>query len=137
MMQILEPFNGLKVLDLFAGIGTLGIEALSRGAKSATFVELKTANFRFLKQNINNICNNDKVILKNLDAFTFLKNTKEKYDLVLADPPYNQIDCTKLIMLIRDILCKNGRFAIEMKIKQLNINNIDIRKYGNTQVVFG
>ena len=137
MMQILEPFNELKVLDLFAGLGTLGIEAISRGAKSATFVEQKKVNFNYLKQNVKTICVNDNVTLENVDAFSFLSSTDDKFDIVLADPPYFNIDIINLLSLIPKVLLKNGKFAVEMKKMHIEEHNVRIKTYGNSQVVFG
>lgn len=137
MMQILEPFNGLKVLDLFAGLGTLGIEAISRGAESVTFVEQKKVNFDYLKQNVMSICADDNVVLEYGDAFSFLRSTDDKFDIVLADPPYFNIDVLKLLSLIPKVLLENGIFAVEMKKMYIDKDNIRIKTYGNSQVVFG
>lgn len=137
MMQIMEPFTGLKVLDLFAGLGTLGIEALSRGAKSVTFVELNLTSIKYLKKNILDICENENIVLENGDAITFLNNTDDKFDIVLADPPYKGVDVHKLMMMIPEVLIENGKYAVEMKKIPVLIKNVRVKTYGSTQVVFG
>ena len=137
MMQIMEPFTGLKVLDLFAGLGTLGIEALSRGAESVTFVELKLSSIKYLKKNILDICAGENVVLENGNVFTFLNNTDDKFDIVLADPPYKGVDVQKLMMMIPEVLIENGRYAVEMKKMPILLRNVRVKTYGSTQVVFG
>lgn len=85
------PVAGLKVLDVFAGSGALGIEALSRGAEVVTFVEKNVQAVKTIKQNLNKIFNDDynnyaKVITADAGKF----NDGEKYDVILADPPYDR-----------------------------------------------
>ena len=73
MMQILEPFSGLSVLDLYAGVGTLGIEALSRGASQLTFVENNKFVLDVLKKNIDLVCKDEDVFINSNDVDRFLK----------------------------------------------------------------
>tara|TARA_S200000501_G_scaffold360245_1_gene387092 strand:- start:9411 stop:9935 length:525 start_codon:yes stop_codon:yes gene_type:complete len=137
-MQIIGPFEGSNVLDLFSGIGTLGIEALSRGASSATFVEMHYSSMKYLKKNINHICPNDKINIVQEDVFSFLKSCNNKFDIILADPPYKKVDMSKLHDLVKNILSENGKYFIEMKRFQIEESkDIRIKYYGNTQVVFG
>jgi 16S rRNA (guanine(966)-N(2))-methyltransferase RsmD len=80
--------EGRRVLDLFAGTGQLGIEALSRGAKSAVFVDSHPDAIRLIKENIG-ICGfSDMAAVYARDALEFLKND-EKYDIIFLDPPYD------------------------------------------------
>ena len=76
-----------KFLDLFAGTGGVGIEALSRGAKNATFIEISKPIFSDLTWNINRTRFGDKSTLKNYDAFKFLIEDKNKYDIIFVAPP--------------------------------------------------
>lgn len=80
--------EGRKVLDLYAGTGQLGIEALSRGAASAVFVEQRREAVSLIKENlkVTNLEANTKVICG--DASAFLASTKEKFDLIFIDPPF-------------------------------------------------
>lgn len=82
-------FGGIDVLDLFAGSGSLGLEALSRGAKSVTFVEKVRTSIAALEKNIAAIGCGDQVTIHPADVFWFLKNAHRKYDLIFADPPFN------------------------------------------------
>ncbi len=86
-------FEGLRVLDLFSGSGALGLEALSRGAASATFVECDRIHAAVLKQNIQSLGFDKapalgKVVVSEVQ--NFLKNKPQPFDLVTIDPPYNK-----------------------------------------------
>jgi 16S rRNA (guanine966-N2)-methyltransferase len=84
----LAAVDGARVLDLFAGTGALGIEALSRGAASATFVDEDAAAVAAIKDNLaaTGLLENATVVRS--DVRRFLQVTPETFDLVLADPPY-------------------------------------------------
>ena len=77
-----------RVLDLFAGSGQLGIEALSRGAKSATFVDSSNASIKIIKQNIEStgLGDNAKVYMSDYSSFTAM--CRDTFDIVFLDPPY-------------------------------------------------
>ncbi|MBQ3293956.1 RsmD family RNA methyltransferase [Candidatus Saccharibacteria bacterium] len=87
IFNMLGPLEGKTVLDLFAGTGSLGIEALSRGATSCTFVENDRKALECLKQNLKNIENCK--IIKN-DVYKI--NLENKFDLVFIDQPYDKFD---------------------------------------------
>ena len=76
------------VLDLYAGTGALGIEALSRGAPGAAFVERSAAAIRTIRANLERTHLADRAVVHAVDALRFLRQTDESYDLVLLDPPY-------------------------------------------------
>lgn len=82
--------EGRRVLDLFAGSGQLGIEALSRGAKSAVFVDNSTASIKIIKQNIESTGfeNSSKVYMSDYSSFTAM--SRDIFDIVFLDPPYKQ-----------------------------------------------
>ncbi len=80
---------GARVLDLFAGSGQLGLEALSRGAAHCTFVENDAKAHDILRKNVENTGLSDKAQMVKTDAIRFLATTSERYDLILLDPPYD------------------------------------------------
>jgi 16S rRNA (guanine966-N2)-methyltransferase len=82
-------FADLVVLDLFAGSGILGIEALSRGAAHCTFVENNRSAVQGIAQSIKTLHLDDQTQIMNMDAMRFLSQTTVQYDLIFADPPYN------------------------------------------------
>ena len=106
VFQILEPITDLKVLDIYAGIGSLGLEALSRGAESVVFVENDRKAFNTLKKNLQ-LFDSKKCEIFFLDAIKYLSIINKPYfDLVFADPPYNDAnyeiirDRAALVLLI-------------------------------------
>ena len=82
--------TGARVLDLFAGTGALGIEALSRGAKSATFIEKNKDNLGLLKRNIQKTNSLDDSRVVFADATRLPPNKGKSHDLVFLDPPYRK-----------------------------------------------
>lgn len=78
------------VLDAFAGSGQLGIEALSRGAAKAYFIDENKAAFETVKENLKLTKLFDGAVVLHTDAFTFFTNTREKFDIIFLDPPYRK-----------------------------------------------
>jgi len=91
--------EGRRVLDLFAGTGQLGLEALSRGAKSCDFVDSMKAHVALVKENIKSTELDGGQVFLN-DAKSFLQRG-ERYDLIFLDPPY---DFKNLDQIIQDIV---------------------------------
>jgi 16S rRNA (guanine966-N2)-methyltransferase len=87
LFSMLGDVSGLRVLDLFAGSGALGIEALSRGAAAATFVESDSRAAATIRSNLDSLGAEGEVSRR--DALAFLGSAKGYFDLVLADPPYD------------------------------------------------
>jgi len=136
VFQILEPLTGLSVLDLYAGIGTLGLEAISRGASKATFVEQNHRVFKVLQKNIR-LLSDEKCASYLMDAIFFLSRSKNKYfDLIFADPPYAQISYEIIQSKILNTLKPGGIFCMEMHKENIDEPVERIKYYGNTQVVF-
>lgn len=84
-----QELHGLYCLDLFAGSGALGFEALSRGAASSILVENNSAVQRALLDNAK-LLNADKVNIVRSDALSFLANNRQLFDVIFLDPPYGQ-----------------------------------------------
>lgn len=81
-------FDGIEVLDLFSGSGSLGLEALSRGAASATFVDTSRSSLALLEKNIRILDCGKRTTVHQADVFWFLKHARRAFDLVFADPPF-------------------------------------------------
>lgn len=130
-------------LDLFAGSGAMGIEALSRGATKVTFVDLSKGAVKVIKNNLNSLDIRDDVDLYNLDykeALINIKNIKQQYDVIFLDPPYKEGDYEGIVnyCLDNDILSTNGIIVCESD-RNLNIDESKFRKvknahYGEIQV---
>ncbi len=88
LFNMLGPFHFERCLDLFAGSGSLGLEALSRGAKHATFVELKRDAFNILRENVATLKVNDRANMHRGEALETLERMQETFDLIFLDPPY-------------------------------------------------
>ena len=136
VFQILAPFDGLEVLDLYAGVGTLGFEAISRGAIRAVFVENDRRVYKILEKNTA-LFDNEKMRLHLSDAVQFISRIhSERFDIIFADPPYTMANYQHLKEKIQTCLKPNGIFCMEMKKQDIDESNTRIKYYGNTQVVF-
>lgn len=81
-------FSGCAVLDLFSGSGSLGLEALSRGASHVTFVEQSRSAIAILERNIRELGCEERTTVHQADVFWYLKNAHRAFDIVFVDPPY-------------------------------------------------
>ncbi len=127
-----------KVLDLFAGSGNLGIEALSNGAESAYFVDINNKCIECLNKNLNGINEPTKVI--NLDykkALEYFKENKITFDIIFLDPPYN-LECLDYILdkiIQYKLLDSDGIVICEYEFDNFknNYSNLELekeKKYG-------
>ncbi len=82
--------EGRRILDLFAGSGQLGIEALSRGAEKATFVDLSDVSLSVVRKNLEGTGFEDRAEIKKSDYKSFLAGTLGTFDICFLDPPYNK-----------------------------------------------
>jgi 16S rRNA (guanine966-N2)-methyltransferase len=107
--------EGKSCLDLFAGTGSLGLEALSRGAQHVTFVEKEKSLFKSIKKNIIHLGYEDKIQAACIDASRWLKTNKQKFDVIFLDPPFDQIDYKVLIRTIyqSNVLNESGKVFLE------------------------
>ena len=136
VFQILEPFDGMVVLDLYSGVGTLGIEAMSRGATRVVFVENNRRVFKVLKQNIE-LFDPDQCDLFLTDVLQFLTRAKNQYfDIIIADPPYTEVSFQSMKEKVANTLNPGGIFCMEMQREPIEEPNIRVKYYGSTQVVF-
>jgi len=117
LFMSLEPLHGLRVLDLYAGSGALGIEALSRGAEHADFVESDRGTLAVLRGNLDQLGLTDRARVWSLElprGLSRLAGVLGQADLVLADPPYGGEDArTVLAALGRATLAGHVRVVIE------------------------
>jgi 16S rRNA (guanine966-N2)-methyltransferase len=95
--------EGAAVLDLFAGSGALGIEALSRGAARATFVDRDPAAVGAIRRNLAATGFADRAVVARGDAAAFLRTADEVYDIVFADPPYADAELLALLLAGPDL----------------------------------
>ena len=137
IMDSIRDFESKSILDLFAGSGTLGIEGMSRYAKSACFVDNDYKAIKVLKKNIELLELDENCSIIKSDVIKFLQENQKSYDIIFADPPYEQYDLKDIFPYIEKKLNNNGVFCFEQKKSKLTIeNDFKIKNYGSTQVVF-
>ena len=107
--------EGKRVLDLFAGAGTLGIEALSRGAESATFVDASRQSVTVLEKNLRDLDLESRSTILRLDGLKALGKLKQKFHLIFADPPYLKGHLQGVVDSVArsEALQKNGLLILE------------------------
>ncbi len=116
MFNLIIPYIPTKnVLDLFAGSGALGIEALSRGSEHCVFVDTGKEALSVVKQNLELSRQTDKAEVFSFDSLEFLNRTNSKFDLIFIDPPYNKGLLTESVRLIyqKNLLSENGIIVAE------------------------
>jgi 16S rRNA (guanine966-N2)-methyltransferase len=144
------------ILDLFAGTGSLGIEALSRGARKCLFVDNSTNAIQVIKKNLQEAGLIKRTVVLKINVFRlldFLKNKDFRFDLMFVAPPYKllDVDCgnrKRIFSLLEECVSKqivndNGTIVLQHHKKQ-KINQecfkqlkvIDERRYSNTQLTF-
>lgn len=128
--SIQNYINGSVVLDLFAGSGSLGIEALSNGAKECTFVDNNKIVYEILKKNTNGI--EGATIIKD-EYQNVLKSINKKFDIILLDPPYSLNLINPAIKLIEeyDLLNINGIIVCEYETEVIEDNSYELIKEKN------
>lgn len=110
--------EGRNVLDLFAGAGQLGIEALSRGARKAVFVDLSREAIKVVNDNLEHCRLKDNATVFNGDGLSYLKTTREKFDIVFIDPPYKKQLTLKALSLVLNVLNDGGIIVCETDIHE-------------------
>ncbi len=110
---------GADFLDLFAGTGAIGIEALSRGAKSVTLVDMNAQAASLIYKNTAKLKAGEPVRIVKTDARKYLVETKNKYDIIFLDPPYEYGHTPELVEIIiaRNLLAAGGVLAVEQGAK--------------------
>ena len=113
--------EGRRVLDLFGGTGQLGIEALSRGAESCTFVDQRRDAVSLIRSNLKLCQLSDKARVVQGDSIGFLSTVREKYHLVFLDPPYatNLLENALKKIAEIDILSENGIIICESPVDRV------------------
>ena len=138
--------NNAKVLDLFSGTGSFGIECLSRGAKKVTFFENYINSIKILKKNIDllNLNKQSNIIEKDAYNITQLQNNLVKFDLIFLDPPFKDNKLNQLIEKIKQMKITSKKTLIIIHRNKKNSENIskDLilskeKNYGLSKIIFG
>ena len=135
-----------NVLDLYSGVGSFGIECISRGASKSIFVENDNNALSILKKNLNNLNILDKSEVFNEKIISFLNklNNKSKFEIIFFDPPFAENFFIKELKIIKDSTIYKKKHLIiihrmeqsEDELKKI-INILLIRTYGRSKIIFG
>lgn len=137
VFSMLGDVAGVRVLDVFCGSGALGIEALSRGAEEATFVDTRTA---LVRENLEALGLADTAAVARKDALRWLRGASpESFDLVLCDPPYDlpRAKAEQLDPLVCAVVAPGGRVIAESSARSPLALGLELdreRRYGETLV---
>ena len=134
-----------NILDLFSGVGSFGIECLSRGVKSVIFIENYNGVLPVLKKNLQNLkaIENYKIIEKDINNGKIFETLDKKFDIVFMDPPYKDKNLNLLLENLENIkiLNKNGIVVIhrhknEQDMIPKNFRVIEEKRYGLSKIIF-
>jgi 16S rRNA (guanine966-N2)-methyltransferase len=141
VFSLIGPIEDAAVLDLFAGSGAMGLEALSRGAASCVFVERDREAARVIQSNLEKLRLTGAVVAAH-DVAPVLREERERgrrYDLVLVDPPYEEWDAhvTSLADLLPAILADDALVVVETSDRvtpELPLDLVTTRRYGSARI---
>ncbi len=141
IFSAIGDISNYNVLDLYAGSGAMGIEALSRGASHCVFVDSSVIAIKTIKENVSNlkIPKNEYEIIKNRDLIA-IDSFKEKFGLIILDPPYEEGQYETIVKLLKekDLISENAIIVMEAN-RHIVLENIDYKKnkeyhYGDIMV---
>ncbi|MDX6369388.1 MAG: rRNA (guanine966-N2)-methyltransferase [Gaiellaceae bacterium] len=141
VFNIVAPWvEGARVLDLYAGSGAMGLEALSRGAERAVFVESDLEAVRAIERNLDKLGLSGARVVRQVAAtgLAHEAGAGRKYDLVLVDPPYAMTDYTALSRYLPAVLAEDGLLVFESSSKtEPDVPGLAVRtsrRYGSARV---
>ncbi|MCS7215048.1 MAG: 16S rRNA (guanine(966)-N(2))-methyltransferase RsmD [Thermodesulfovibrio sp.] len=140
IFDILQDVEDRVFVDLYAGKGLVGIEALKRGAKNVIFVEKDPVLFYFIKNSLKMNQLYDRAKIYKMDAVNFLKDSLQEYDIIFADPPYESGEIERIFKVFENknlikeggvmILQHHKKESLRERLKDLKIHKC--YKYGDT-----
>lgn len=139
LFNSLGDISGKTFLDAFAGSGSVAIEALSRGAVGVHAVEINADSFEVLKLNRDKVTDSDELQVHRANIKTWLKNQDRKFDIVVADPPYDAVSM-RALDVVADYVEYGGLLIVSLPpaehMKLDNFKKLDEKRYGNAKLVF-
>lgn len=130
-----QDLTGKTCLDLFAGTGAFGFEALSRNAKNVTMIENSNLAFKSLIQN-QQLLKAENCQIFSQDALQFLTKNTQKFDVIFCDPPYNKALLDKLLPILNQHLNENGMLYVEAEFEVKSNESWQIIKQDKAGNVF-
>ncbi|HHX60171.1 MAG TPA: 16S rRNA (guanine(966)-N(2))-methyltransferase RsmD [Epulopiscium sp.] len=141
-----QDLYDISFLDIFSGSGAIGIEALSRGAKEATFIEISKAAYKYIERNIQKTRFHEESTILNMSvdqALNQLGSHHKKFDVIFMDPPYNKemINNTLSLIIKNALLASDGYIVVERPSDYTIDNHKELqlwkeKKYGITTMSF-
>lgn len=122
---------GASFLDLFAGSGQIGIEALSRGARSATFVDESSRAIDVVRRNLASTSLLERAEVVQNEAISFLRQTRSHFDIAFLDPPYKTGILQTVLDIVPDVMSERGIIICEHSAEEIlpvNIKNFSVSK---------
>ncbi len=136
--------NNAKILDLYSGVGSFGIECISRGAKKVTFVEKDQRIIDILKKNLINFSITSQAQIFNQEIKNANNLFKYKYDIFFFDPPFKENNFIEILDRLNKKKCFNNKHLVLIhreknthdKLEKI-LNVLMIRQYGRSKIIFG
>lgn len=140
LFNVLGDIEGLTVLDAFAGSGALSFEAISRGAKSVVAIDLDLEAYKTIVRNVEKLKLGNQVTVLRKNTNGWARNTQHRFDLVIADPPYDDFRPTLLQRLVL-LVEQNGTFVLswpndERPREFEGVSFLTAKHYAGAQLVF-
>ena len=133
-----------KILDLYSGIGSFGIECISRGAKNVTFVEKDLKTINLLKENLINLSIVNQAQVFNQEIENTNNFLKYKYDIFFFDPPFKENDFIEVLQKLNKNKCFNNKHLVIIHREKNSHDKFDeilnilmVRQYGRSKIIFG
>ena len=135
-----------KILDLYSGTGSFGIECISRGAKKVAFVENNKEAIEILNKNLENLSIKNKASLftEKVESFLNQVDKKNKFDIIFFDPPFTEDKFINELKIIKKLKIFNKKNLIIIHRESKNVENFNgilkiltLKKYGRSKITFG
>lgn len=146
LFDVLRPvINGARVYDMFAGAGSIGIEALSQGAGHCVFVDIVPAAVKVIRENLEATKLSDRAEVRQSDTFLYLEKTDRVFDIVFIAPPQYKGLWSQAMMRVAgkpNVVAPGGLVVVQIDPKEREAITfsefplVDERRYGNTELLF-
>ena len=138
------PLKNIKILDLYSGVGSFGVECVSRQIGETTFVERDKIALNILKKNINKLNIENKTEVVESDVGSFIEQTKKKFDIIFLDPPFAEYFFINDLKKIKESKITNDNHLLIIHREKKSVDNLDevlsimlTKTYGRSKILFG
>jgi len=138
------PLKNIKILDLYSGVGSFGVECVSRQIGEATFVERDKMALNILKKNINKLNIENKTEVVDSDVGSFIEQTKKKFNIIFLDPPFAENFFINDLKKIKESKITNDNHLLIIHREKKSVDNLDevlsiilTKSYGRSKILFG